>query len=241
MASPSSSSSASHHDTALLAPWLLLLLRDGESYGRALFGSLNERGINVDSSFGYRTLRALEGDEAVTSRRAKSERGPLRRCYRLTRKGRRRLGELAADIAAAHRLQGRFLEAYEREHGGHGRDHRARVPGDHDAALSSVGRELLAAWLLLLLHRGESYGYGLREALAEHQVQTDRGGMYRLLRALERGGSLKSHWTKSAAGPRRRSYRVTPAGGRHLDELARIIAVTHEGYGAFLQAYADAP
>ncbi|MFP5364529.1 MAG: PadR family transcriptional regulator [Thermoleophilia bacterium] len=240
MASPLSSSGTSQHDTALLAPWLLLLLRDGESYGRALFGRLSERGINVDSSFGYRTLRALEGDEAVTSRRAKSDRGPLRRCYRLTRKGRHRLDELAADIAAAHRLQARFLEAYEREHGGQARDRSPRLPGDHDAASSSLGRELLAAWLLLLLHRGESYGYGLREALAEREVQTDRGGMYRLLRALERGGSLQSHWTTSATGPRRRSYRVTPAARRHLAELAHIIAVTHEGYGAFLKAYADA-
>src|SRR5688572_9558236 len=37
-------------DPVPIAAWLLLLLREGESYGRALFARLSQRGVGVESA-----------------------------------------------------------------------------------------------------------------------------------------------------------------------------------------------
>jgi PadR family transcriptional regulator PadR len=91
-----------------MAAWLLLLLRDGESYGRALSARLSERGVGVETGFSYRTLRALEREGAIASRWTDSHHGPRRRSYRLTSKGRRMLAEHAAGIAATLRVYDAF-------------------------------------------------------------------------------------------------------------------------------------
>lgn len=245
----------------LLDGWLLLLLRDGESYGRALVGRLRDRGISIESHHAYRRLRALDLDGAIASRWTPSEAGPRRRSYRLTPQGRRRLTELAASLTASSRLHETFLDAYQRLH-----DAPATTGSEHDlpdepsqqsdddaqivdgrrgdrappadAALPpAVGRQLLAGWLLLLLRPGPSYGYSLRRALAEHQVRADPGAMYRVLRQLERDGWLQSRWMQPEAGPRRRLYRLTATGRRHLEPLVTAIIGVHNGHAAFLRDY----
>lgn len=262
MPSSSSAARASHADKVPLAAWLLLLLRDGESYGRALFGALADRGIAVDAGLAYRTLRALESDGAITSQWTPSHHGPRRRSYRLTRKGRRRLAQLAADITATCHLHEAFVRAYDarsdigHEDGEHGPTGDPGEPSQqpaeaeraispeapaHDAPAPTVGRELLVGWLLLLLHEDESYGYGLRQALDERDVRADAGALYRVLRALERDGLLQSRWMKSAAGPRRRFYRLTARGRRSLDELAGAIAATRDHHATFLRIYEQTP
>lgn len=241
--SPSSHApNPSRPDAALLTGWLLLSLRNADSYGRALIASLGERGISIDSNHAYRVLRALERDGAVTSRWTESDLGPQRRTYRLTRKGRRTLAEAAATISASRQLHETFLRAYEgqrKEPGPQGgrRVDRGQAAPSGSGPLLTVGRELLAAWLLLLLDRGPSYGYGLRRALNDDHVRADAGAMYRVLRELERDKWLESRWLRSDAGPRRRFYRVTPAGRRQLEELAAATVVTCDRYAAFLRAY----
>lgn len=248
----------------LLDGWLLLLLRDDESYGRALVGRLGERGISIESHHAYRRLRALDLDGAVASRWTPSDAGPRRRSYRLTAKGRRRLTELVASLTASWQLHETFLYAYQHadeapatsgsdHHGGDEPRWPSQQPGDGaqtvdgrgggrarpaEAALPpAVGRQLLAAWLLLLLRPGPSYGYGLRRALAKHHVRADPGAMYRVLRHLERDGWLQSRWMQPAAGPRRRLYRLTAKGRRHLAELVRAVMDVQNSHAAFLRAY----
>lgn len=271
MPARSSVATTSRRDKVPLTAWLLLLLRDGESYGRALLGRLSDLGISVDAGLAYRTLRALERNGAVTSHWTEPQAGPRRRSYRLTRKGRRRLAELATDITATWHLHETFLRAHQRAHAAHastssepsgseephdpsqqsnndehaaiaGRDGAGgKAPPPRDAPAPTVGRELLAAWLLLLLERDASYGYELRRALDEHYVRADPGALYRVLRELDREGWLQSRWRRPAGGPRRRFYRMTPEGRRKLDELAAVITATRDSHTAFLHAYEHKP
>src|SRR5687768_17190734 len=55
-------------------------------------------------------------------------------------------------------------------------------------------RELLTAWMLLLLNDGATHGYELRRMLEEHGVATETGAMYRTLRKLENEGRAASRW-----------------------------------------------
>ena len=233
---------APHPDKALLTAWLLLLLSDGESYGWALFAALRERGISVEQSLAYRDLRELERDGLVTSRWTKSDAGPQRRSYRITRKGRRALADLAASVTAAWELHEAFVRAHTAAGDEHdGRSEAERSPVDEGAeqeeAAARPGRELLAAWLLLLLQGSVSYGYELRHELDAHAIHIDPATLYRLLRKLEASGWLESRWMNPSAGPRRRLYRVTPRGRRNLDDLAAVITRDRDAHGAFLRAY----
>ena len=239
MAAPASPPKEPRAETALLLAWLLLLLDDGESYGRALLRHLNDRGMNVESHRAYRVLRTLDRKGAVASHWTVSDAGPQRRSYSLTPKGRGMLANLADNIRTSVVRQERFLAAYERRRGSSpaAGKHAATALSASDSGLS-LGRELLAGWLLLLLLDAEaSYGYGLRRALDDHEVSADPGAMYRILRRLEREGWVGSGWARSASGPRRRIYRLTDAGRRHLDELASSIAAARNSHVGFLHAY----
>lgn len=101
-------------------------------------------------------------------------------------------------------------------------------------------KELLAAWLLLLLGDGTSYGYELRREMRRRRLQIDSGNLYRWLRRLEREGSVQSSWTQSEVGPQRRSYRLTAKGRRTLEEIAGLISRMRDVQDAFLQAYEPA-
>jgi DNA-binding PadR family transcriptional regulator len=219
-------------DKTLLTAWLLLFLRRGEQHGWALRTELAERGIVVDGARIYRHLRELESEGSLTSRWTASVGGPKRRCYRLAEAGPARLDELAATISATWRLHAEFVEAHERGDGG------GAPPAAQDApGAPKMGRELVAAWLLLLLDHEASYGYDLRQALKTHHVDPDPGTLYRVLRQLDAAGWLQSRWTDSASGPRRRLYRVTAKGRRSLVELAELITGIRDTHRAFLQEY----
>lgn len=102
---------AARPERGLLTAWLLLLLRDGATYGYNLRRQLQVRGMQADPAAMYRMLRSYEDEGWVQSRWATSDTGPQRRIYRLTRKGRRVLAELAGVIAASRDTQDRFLIA----------------------------------------------------------------------------------------------------------------------------------
>ena len=254
-----------------MGAWLLLLLRDGESYGRELIGQLSERAISVDRGLAYRRLRELDADGAITSRWAQSDAGPRRRCYRLTAIGQLQLAEHATSIEETRQRHDAFMRAYAHAIGdketGPGprrgsdgriaqrmtpvddddedakgrRDDRDQAESPHDAGSASLGRELVAAWVLLLLIPGESYGYDLRRALTDRDLHPDPGAMYRLLRTLERDGWLQSRWTTSPDGPRRRLYELTSAGRSNIGRLADVISTIRDSHTAFLDAYKRTP
>lgn len=253
-----SSPSLFRYDSVSLSAWLLLLLSDGESYGRALFAQLRDRGIPVDRGLGYRTLHTLDDDGAITSRWTHSEHGLRRRCYRLTRKGRRRLAQLATKIKATCQLHDAFVRAHQNagsrptglsreRHEEPDAAHRSpaadaasvRASGPSHPPAQTAPVDLLRAWVLLLVQGRQSYGYALQRTLDEHDVHADTGFFYRVLRTLERDEWLESHWTTSAAGPPRRLYRLTAEGRRNLDKLATIITATRDTHAAFLHAYEE--
>ena len=72
--------------------------------------------------------------------------------------------------------------------------------------------------LLAVLEPGPRHGYAIMEALRVRsggQVDLPTGTVYPALHRLERAGLVEASW--SAAGGRRRVYRLTPAGRRALD------------------------
>jgi PadR family transcriptional regulator, regulatory protein PadR len=74
----------------------------------------------------------------------------------------------------------------------------------------------LDGMLLAILADGPAHGYGIAHALQERSggaFDLPEGTIYPALHRLERGRLLQSEWS-TAAGRRRRVYRLTGAGGR---------------------------
>jgi len=92
--------------------WLLLLLRDGSSYGYELRRELTAREMHVDPAVMYRTLRDMERSGLISSRWMASENGPKRRVYDLTQLGREELVRIAATIEQERNVQSDFLAAF---------------------------------------------------------------------------------------------------------------------------------
>ncbi len=92
--------------------------------------------------------------------------------------------------------------------------------------------------VLLLLKERPAHGYELLEpieALAGEPI--DMGNLYRVLRALEEEGLVRSEWHADAPGPARRSYELTQTGRRLLDTWAEALRETHRVIAAFLERY----
>jgi PadR family transcriptional regulator PadR len=73
--------------------YALPLASDGEVYGGKILEEMNKRGFSLSPGTLYPALHALlhEGDVTVGRRMAG---GKIRKCYRLTAKGRRELEEI---------------------------------------------------------------------------------------------------------------------------------------------------
>ena len=78
---------------------------------------------------------------------------------------------------------------------------------------TAVPRDHFRASILLVLGEVPTHGYDLPVLLAPLGLgATDRGFVYRTLRAMEADGLMASAWDPSPNGPDRRTYSVTPAG-----------------------------
>lgn len=74
-------------------------------------------------------------------------------------------------------------------------------------------RDHFRASILLVLGQVRAHGYDLPALLTPLGLgATDRGFVYRTLRAMEAEGLVASAWRSSPTGPSRRTYTVTPAG-----------------------------
>jgi len=101
-------------------------------------------------------------------------------------------------------------------------------------------RNFLRPCVLLLLRESPAHGYDLLERLKAFGFATsDPGGLYRLLRGLEDEGLVHSAWAPSAAGPARRIYELTRAGGEALHEHAKALAATTDILHAFVSRYGE--
>ncbi len=87
-------------------------------------------------------------------------------------------------------------------------------------------KNFLRPCLLLLLSEQSAHGYELMERLKDFGFSRDPGGLYRVLRALERDAQVTSHWEASGAGPDRCLYTVSPLGRHWLAAWADTLADT---------------
>jgi len=93
--------------------------------------------------------------------------------------------------------------------------------------------------LLLLLRERPRHGYELIELLPElvGGERVDVGNLYRILRALEDEGLVVSEWRADLPGPARRTYELTPAGLRVLDQWVEALRRAQDGIQTFLDRY----
>jgi poly-beta-hydroxybutyrate-responsive repressor len=93
--------------------------------------------------------------------------------------------------------------------------------------------------LLLLLRERPTHGYELLEQLEElaDDERVDVGNLYRVLRALEDDGLVRSEWNADLPGPAKRTYELTPEGRRLLEEWASALERARSRIDAFLDRY----
>ena len=97
-----------------IRPCLLLLLREQPAHGYDLVERLRAFGFARDDPGRlYRALRALENDGLVRSAWEKSQSGPDRRIYELTRAGGEALHEEVKAIVSVTETLAAFLGRYE--------------------------------------------------------------------------------------------------------------------------------
>ena len=95
--------------------------------------------------------------------------------------------------------------------------------------------------LLLLLREAPAHGYELLERLPEllPEERIDMGNLYRVLRALEDDGVVRSEWDAGAPGPAKRIYELTDEGRALLDGWAGALRSAQDNVAAFLARYED--
>lgn len=98
-------------------------------------------------------------------------------------------------------------------------------------------KNFLRPCLLLLLGEQSAHGYELLERLKAFGFSRDPGGLYRVLRTLEREGLVASRWQASEFGPDRCLYQLTPVGREWLGAWAETLDETRRTLEDFLRRY----
>jgi PadR family transcriptional regulator PadR len=92
--------------------------------------------------------------------------------------------------------------------------------------------------LLLQLAQKPAHGYELMEVISQgDELSTDPGSLYRLLRAMEEDGLVKSNWDTSGGGAARRIYQITDQGMDHLHGWMVNIRKTRQWLDDLLAEY----
>jgi PadR family transcriptional regulator PadR len=124
-------------------------------------------------------------------------------------------------------------------HRGHPRSRSRRLvrPG-HWQVRARVER-FVEPSLLLLLRERPLHGYELLDRIPELGVEgrVDIGNLYRLLRALEDEGLVRSEWSADLPGPAKRTYELTAEGRRLLDRWAEALRRAQGTISSFLERY----
>ena len=86
--------------------------------------------------------------------------------------------------------------------------------------ITQLRKGLLEYCVLLVLRRGESYGYEIVQALKRiEDLAVSESTVYPILGRLREEGCLKARDVPSAAGPPRRYFALTPRGKVRLAEM----------------------
>ena len=102
-------------------------------------------------------------------------------------------------------------------------------------------RFFLESCLLVLLHRGPGYGYGLMDELQEFGFDADEMDIsliYRALRKLQEEGLVNDSWDENSKGPQRRMYTISDLGENILTEWMEGLRERREEIEALEAAYA---
>lgn len=93
--------------------------------------------------------------------------------------------------------------------------------------------------LLLLLAERPAHGYELVDRVGElvPGERPELGGLYRILRALEEDGLVRSEWDANEPGPAKRRYELTQAGHSLLRAWAKALKQTQQVVDAFIQRF----
>jgi PadR family transcriptional regulator PadR len=81
-------------------------------------------------------------------------------------------------------------------------------------------RGTLEMMILRSVMRAPMHGYALVQHIKQRSkdfLQVEEGSLYPALQRLLREGLLKAEWENSASNRRVRTYRITPAGKKHLE------------------------
>jgi len=95
--------------------------------------------------------------------------------------------------------------------------------------------------VLLLLREGPLHGYELLERLPAlvGEERVDMGNLYRFLRALEQEGIVTSEWRDDLPGPAKRTYTLTDAGSKLLDDWAAALRAARTRIDGYLTRFDD--
>jgi PadR family transcriptional regulator, regulatory protein PadR len=93
-------------------------------------------------------------------------------------------------------------------------------PGSQGIEQRDLFRGALEMMALRSLLREPMHGYALAQHIKQRSndlLQVEEGSLYPALQRLLKDGLLKAEWEISASNRRVRTYRVTPAGKKHLE------------------------
>jgi PadR family transcriptional regulator PadR len=110
-----------------------------------------------------------------------------------------------------------------------------------DGVLPPLGlpRNLLVPYVLLFLKNWSAHGYQIMQTLTLLGfAAVDPATVYRTLRQMEREGLVLSSWETGAAGPARRTYRITESGEQFLNQWADALGAYQRFLDRFFELYA---
>lgn len=85
----------------------------------------------------------------------------------------------------------------------------------------------VAPALLAIMAKGPAHGYSIMKQLAESGIfegnLPDATGIYRILKTMEKDGSLKSDWDTGESGPAKKIYEITVRGRKCLNYWANTL------------------
>lgn len=100
--------------------------------------------------------------------------------------------------------------------------------------LIMLKKNILELCLLYLIAEDEGYGYELLKRLHSTFPDTQESAGYALIRSLQKDGYIDAAGQKTANGPPRKYYHITPKGSERLSELLstwRALVKGLEGLG----------
>jgi PadR family transcriptional regulator, regulatory protein PadR len=101
--------------------------------------------------------------------------------------------------------------------------------------MANLRRGTVEFCVLALVRRDAKYAAELGAELGELGLLTSEGTLYPLLSRLRRERLVETSWVESEAGPPRRYYSITPAGGQALRAFHQQWATFTAGVNRLLE------